>query len=311
MRRPTLPKLEALVTAPAGPFVGAWLSYQVNHPPRLSPSRKPTASGLTPHELAIPSGNGKLDAWLFSGDPSRVVVLGHSIGAEKSRSLSYAIFLVEAGYTVLLFDFRNHGKSFTDRSFSGYSRRFADDLVAAVRHVRAMPEHEGAHCALYGLSMSSFAVVHSLGRLEGIDAAICDSGPTAHPAQAIRNLLRIGMLPIPAPMRSWPALNLLEFVFRPLTALSMSPPRPWPPSPKAPEYSVPILFVVGDRDTVVSADEVREMAESFPNGKVLLVPGAGHLRSLSADRDLYRATVLEFLARHLGKPESGLRCASD
>ncbi|MFF5206330.1 alpha/beta hydrolase [Streptosporangium sp. NPDC000396] len=298
-----LQRVGALIMAP---LAAAKLSYLVNHPPRPGAPRNPENSGLTPVELKIPvpGSSGRIHGWLFPGDSGRVVAVGHSIGAEKSRSLPYAKFLAEAGYTVLLFDFRNHGQSFDDGAFSGYSRRFADDLTAVVKHVRAMPGYADSRWALYGLSMSSFAAVHVLSRLDCIEAVVCDSGPTADPGAAVDNLMRIGLLPVPEAMRKGPARAVLETVFRPLTALSMSTPKPWPPVADRPEYDVPMLFIVGDADTVVDPDDVRALAEPFPRSELVLVAGAGHLRAMSTDRAAYQGRVLEFLAKALGEPGS-------
>jgi uncharacterized protein len=79
--------------------------------------------------------------------PERVVVVGHGLGLDKSRSLAQAQLLHRAGYTVVLFDFRNHGASFRDHGLTRFSRRFNDDLVAVVHHLRAMPEHAHARIA--------------------------------------------------------------------------------------------------------------------------------------------------------------------
>jgi pimeloyl-ACP methyl ester carboxylesterase len=62
-------------------------------------------------------------------------------------SLAQAQLLHRAGYTVVLFDFRNHGASFRDHGLTRFSRHFNDDLMAVVHHLRAMPEHAHARIA--------------------------------------------------------------------------------------------------------------------------------------------------------------------
>ena len=119
-----------------------------------------------------------LHAWRCPGDSQRVVVLGHGMGLDTSRSLAHAQVLHQAGYTVVLFDFRNHGASFRDHALTRFSHRF-NDVVAVVNHVRAMPEHAHARIAVWGFSFSTFPVLDTLARLKGaVHAVICDSGPT-------------------------------------------------------------------------------------------------------------------------------------
>ncbi|MFI1918362.1 alpha/beta hydrolase [Nocardia sp. NPDC020380] len=287
------------------PVAAARLAYLVCHPPRLGKpprlSELPVPVDLT---ISVSGQSGMLHGWLFHGDPHRAVVLGHSIGADKSFSLSYARYLIEAGYTVLLFDFRNHGRSFDDRSVSGFSGRFADDLVAAVEHVRALPEYAESRWAVYGLSMSSFAAVHALSRLPQVDAVVCDSGPTVDPGVAIRNLMRQGTLPLPDALTRRPAADVFAAVFEPLAAFSMSRPRPWPPAANGPGSATPMLFVVGEDDKVVDPDDVAALAAPFPRAEVFRVPGAGHLKAMKVDRAGYQARVLGFLAGSLGAPET-------
>jgi uncharacterized protein len=67
--------------------------------------------------VSIGSGDGKrLHAWLCPGERDAVVVLGHGIGLSASASLPHAALLSQAGYTVCLFDHRNHGASEHDRA---------------------------------------------------------------------------------------------------------------------------------------------------------------------------------------------------
>lgn len=294
-----------VLATPLAPVTAVLAAYLVCHPPRRKRGKQPTEFGLTAIDLWIPAKpTGKrLHAWLFDGDPNRVVVVGHGIGLEKSRSLPYARFLNEAGYTVVLFDFRNHGGSFTDRGLTKFSKRFADDLIAVVRHVQAMPAHADARFALYGFSMSSFAVVHALGRLEKVDALVCDSGPARDPDLTIRNLLRSDMVPMPSAIRHAPARNVFEAVFRPLASASTSTPPNWPPAPTSRGYdTVPMLFLIGDEDTVVTAEEIRELAGPYPHAEVVVVPGAAHLRPIAVDPERYTKTVLDFLGKALGEP---------
>jgi len=295
-------RVAAVLAAPLAPLFGLLVAYLVYHPPRPGRRRAPSAFGLDPTELWItgPSAKGRLHAWHLAGDRQRVVVLGHGMGLDKSHSLAQAQLLHQAGYTVVLFDFRNHGASFRDHALTRFSRRFNDDVVAVVDHVRAMPEHAHARIAVWGLSFSTFPVLDTLARLDGaVQALICDSGPTRDLSVIVNSLPRSGLLPVPPVLQAAPARTLWQAVYQRLAMVLLDPPANWPPAAQQGMSATPMLFVAGDRDAVVPVDQVRAVARRYPLAELLVVPGAGHLRAINVDKDAYSATVLAFLARAL------------
>jgi 3-oxoadipate enol-lactonase len=56
----------------------------------------------------------------------------------------------------------------------------------------------------------------------------------------------------------------------------------------------PLLVLVGERDLLVPAEEARELAESAPNGRAVVLDGAGHLPSLEQP-DRFDSELLGFL----------------
>jgi pimeloyl-ACP methyl ester carboxylesterase len=297
-------RLAAVLAAPLAPPYGLLVAYLAFHPPRPRRRRAPAAFGLSPLELWITgsSARARLHAWRLPGDPRRVVVLGHGLGLDKSHSLAQARLLHRAGYTVLLFDFRNHGDSFRDRGLTRFSRRFDDDLVAVVDRVRAMPEHAHARIALWGFSFSTFPVLDTLAHLDGaVQAVICDSGPTRDLSIIIASLPRTSLLQVPRVLQTAPTRTLWQAVYQRLAMATLDPPTDWPPAARQGLASTPMLFLVGDRDAITPVDQVRAVAGQYPRAEVLIVPGAGHLQALKADRHAYTTTVLDFLARALDK----------
>jgi hypothetical protein len=137
-------RVAAVLAASLAPLFGLLMAYLVYHKPRQRRPRAPSAFGLDPIELWIngSSARARLHAWRCPGDPQRVVVLGHGMGLEKCRSLAQAQLLHRAGYTVVLFDFRNHGGSFRDHGLRRFSHRFDDDQGA--RRGAPVPARRGA-----------------------------------------------------------------------------------------------------------------------------------------------------------------------
>ncbi|MDQ3875563.1 MAG: alpha/beta hydrolase, partial [Actinomycetota bacterium] len=59
---------------------------------------------------------------------------------------------------------------------------------------------------------------------------------------------------------------------------------------------MPLLVVVGDRDAFLPLDEARSIADAAPDGRLVVVEGAGHLPSLERP-DEFNSALVEFLAR--------------
>ncbi|QTR04502.1 alpha/beta fold hydrolase, partial [Saccharothrix algeriensis] len=202
-RRGPATRAASVLLTPLAPLFGAFLAYRIYHPPRRRHHRSPADYDLPATELVLPlpDRKGSLHLWVCEGDPDRVVVVGHGIGLSKSASLPHAKFLHEAGYTVVLFDHRNHGRSSQDASALGLSARFTSDVAAVVDHFRGRAAHAGARFAVWGFSFSTFPILYvpMRGRTP-VAAIICDSGPAVDTGPLFRNFLDTGALPIPAPV---------------------------------------------------------------------------------------------------------------
>ncbi|MFF0150281.1 alpha/beta hydrolase [Micromonospora sp. NPDC005203] len=292
-------RLSGVLLAPLAPLYALTLAYLMVHPPR----RKPKAGDVLARwdqehwPVRVHGGRIELDLLVLPADPARVVVVGHGIGLDKTWSLRHAAMLREAGYTVVLLDFRNHGRSGDDRSVTSFSRRFTDDVLAVVDQVRGDERYQGARLALFGFSFSTFPMLYAVSRMtEPIAAIVCDSGPTLDVAAVVENFLLSGIVPVPGPLRARPAYSLLARSYGRLGAAVLDSPADWPPSVER-AGSPPMLMLVGDRDTITPVAAVEEMAARYPGARVEVVPGAVHLQGLRAGGPEYSTAVLGFLER--------------
>ena len=73
----------------------------------------------------------RLAGWLAAGERDEAVVLLHGYRCDRREVLPHADMLSDAGFTVLLFDFRNRGKSGGEFVSLGYHER--EDILAADR----------------------------------------------------------------------------------------------------------------------------------------------------------------------------------
>ncbi|MFD3875224.1 alpha/beta hydrolase [Streptomyces sp. NPDC058623] len=292
--------MSALVL-PAAPVYGAMLSYLVYHPPRRPHHKHPCDFGLPLEEVSVPlPGRGRaLHVWLCRGGADRVVVIGHGIGLSKSASLAQAAFLHEQGYTVALFDHRNHGLSGSDKAFWGLSERHTDDVVAVVEHLRGTAGYQDARYAVFGFSFSTFPSLYLLKRAGcPVDAIVCDSGPALDIQPLFQNFLRAKGLPVPRALRSGPSWSVLTAVFSRLGTAMLQ--AQWPPPAAGAYLHTPVLILAGEDDSIIPVDGARALAARYPEAEIEVLPGTEHLQGLKTDPDRYRTAVLDFLKRALG-----------
>jgi pimeloyl-ACP methyl ester carboxylesterase len=225
--------------------------------------------------------------------------MAHGIGLNASASLGHAKFLHDAGYTVCLFDLRNHGMSDRDSAWWGISSRFTTDVVEVVNHLRAEHGYGDARFAVYGFSFSTFPTFFVLTRENcSIDAVICDSGPADDIKVVLRRFVRSGALPLPAPLRVGISRRALErsFTYFGRAVLKAA----WPPPAEGRFSETPMLFVVGEDDAVMPPELVIRLGSLYPRAEVEVLPGTAHLDGLRENREEYPRTVLDFLERALG-----------
>lgn len=129
-----------------------------------------------------------LRGWLVKGGTDKVIVQSH-FGVQCNRAgydpkgkgliklwktpitfLRQAKYLVEHGYSVLLYDFRNHGASEVGTTpWITWGAEEAKDVIAAVDFVaNQRPEFEGASIGLLGICMGGSATTYAFSREDGL-----------------------------------------------------------------------------------------------------------------------------------------------
>ncbi len=125
-----------------------------------------------------------------------VIVMGHGFGGVRAlRLYSYAERFAEAGYVVVVFDYRGFGES------EGSPRQVLDvamqlqDWRAALGCARALPGVDQARVVAWGTSFGGGHVITLAGQGESLAAIIAQvphvSGPAAVRATGLRSSLRL------------------------------------------------------------------------------------------------------------------------
>ena len=186
-----------LLTLAALPFViaaavGVFFARLMVNPPRAKQSRTPSDEGWEYNNVFFEASDGvPISSWFIPamGDGPRPAVaivhgwtwnrLGNAAGdilariARSSRVdlLQPARALRDAGYHVLMFDLRNHGRSGSSPTVTfGYGE--AADLLGAVTYLKSRENVDAGRIGVLGYSMGANTVMFACASTEDIQAAI-------------------------------------------------------------------------------------------------------------------------------------------
>lgn len=112
------------------------VAYLSVHPLRVPLFLSPGLLGLPQANVEFNSKDGTLlrGWWVAGTNPDRLAVLAHGYLMNRAELLPLAVELHREGYSVLLFDFRAHGKSRGRKCGLGWTERL--DVAAAVEFAR-------------------------------------------------------------------------------------------------------------------------------------------------------------------------------
>lgn len=240
-----------------------------------------------PHEdLDIPSGIHTLKGWLLAGagpagqHPRRpLVLMVHGWAASYGTVLQLALPVVSAGYDVLLFDVRGHGRN--EEVAVATVRHFRDDVEAVVAY--AHDRFPDRPLVVLGHSLGAAATVFAAARgapVAGVVLVACPADVLQVTAGYLSDRGFPGRFMIVALRPFW-WVRVGGF-FRHLV-----------PEREITRVRQPLLIVQAGRDRRVSAEHAARLSRA--SGRpVHMVVGAGHTEVLG-NPDTYRL-VLDFLA---------------
>jgi len=233
-----------------------------------SPPESPERYGLAFEAVWFRSRDGlRIDAWWIpAAQPTRrTVIICHGREGSRERELPHAQALHKAGFNVLMFDFRAHGRSEGQHvTFGMYEK---DDLLGALDFLAA----RGIQSAgVLGFSMGATTAIIAAAITDRI-AAIVAEGAVARLKRTLARRLRRHGVPLPLGwlLAAW-ALAFATTIVR--GRVDQVDAIRW-----IPHVQVPILLVHGTADDLISAAEVAELAARC-GGRVAIwqVAGAAH-----------------------------------
>lgn len=280
-------------------------------------------------------------AWLYQPEcdkPASILVMAHGLGAVRGMRLdAFAQRFAEAGYAVLLFDYRHFGDS------AGEPRQLLDikkqqqDWAAAIDYAQQLPQVDGSKIILWGSSFSGGHVMYMAARHD-VAAVISQCPFTDGLASAAVtdpiSSLKVTPLAIADQVLAWAGKKQPIYVKssgRPHQAALMTAPdcmdgylklvpetaaafknhvaarfalniMGYRPGTSAKNIKVPFLVCICQNDTVAPAKAAIYHAKKAPQAELKIYPNYGHFDIYVDDAfEHVVADQLAFLQRHFAR----------
>jgi pimeloyl-ACP methyl ester carboxylesterase len=241
-------------------------------PPQWPFWRTPADANLYYRDLTLTTRDGvHISAWYVPAaeDGAPTVLLAHGLLGSKVGMLRFIPWLHDAGYNVMLLDFRGHGDSDPRPSSIG------PDEVMDIQATLDWLEEEGAgdRVAGLGLSLGASALVNTAVQDERLDALILDSL-----------------------FADWGETDFAKGYRLPPDWLV-----PGVPSPEdlMPFIHVPVFIIHGTADILTHEEHALRLYEAANEPKEIWINDSGHAWSAWTYPELYQQKVLDFLGRSL------------
>ena len=214
----------------------------------------------------------------------RFVLLTHGLTDNRYGDLKYMKIYLDLGFNCVTYDLRGHGEN--EPTWCSYSIRESADLAIMITDTYAR-YGDDILLGLHGESLGAASTVAVLGKTQQVAFAVADC-----PFGEIDSVLRGVMAHMPLPAGLIDLAGALckrryGFSFKEMT-----------PETALAENKVPLLFIHGSDDELISPDHSRKMANMTAGyTEVHIIPGATHAQSVLTAPDTYASIISRFLKK--------------
>ena len=261
--------------------------------PRRPHEKFPSDVGLDYSEIHFPTENGvQLYGWWIPAPtkPAPLVILTHGWGQNQGIWLPVMKSLHEAGFHILSFDARNHGRSAGD----GYANmlKFARDILHALKYARETFGDSVSWYALMGFSIGGAATIYAAARAPEVKRVVT-LGAFAHPAQIMREGFRTRHVPY-FPI-VWSLFRMIEWrIGARLDDIA--------PMNNIHNIQGELLLVHGKNDRTVPVENVHLLYDRAPRDRtrMVILEGCEHSNCLSLQA--FAEVAIPFLKEGMNAP---------
>jgi len=255
----------------------------------LIETRSPAEVGLAFENVAFRSSDGLLLCgwWIPAPGSDRAIVQLHGHAGSMDPDVQYLPTWHAAGFNVLTFDFRAHGRSEGRATTFGYLERY--DVQGAIRFLKQ--EKGMRRIALVGFSLGGIVALLSAPICPEVDVVVEDGAParlrSALTARLVESHLPAWFAPFLARTAIVGAslrLGANLFRYEPVRWVGKIAPRP-------------LLIIHGELDQY--CPDFEDLLTAAHPTEVWRLPGVGHVQASVVYPEEYRQRVVAFLNRHL------------
>lgn len=269
---------------------GMVLSFYFTHRSQLGEVHSPDEYGLLFETIEFKTSDGLTlhGVWIPTSGSTRAVIVMHGHGGSYDFDLYRAPSLHNAGFNVLFFDFRAHGRSEGKRMTFGYEER--RDVLGAIEflHSRGMQ-----HIGLLGFSYGGIVSMLFGAEFHAVEAVISDGGPARMRTAIAARGVEMGFPLWLTKLLAWLIISMTSlrlganlFQYEPTRWVGKISPRP-------------ILFIHGDHDQYLPDFDDLYGAAKLPK-ELWRLPDAGHTTASQLYPEEHARRVVEFFNRYLG-----------
>lgn len=252
--------------------------------PRIAAAQKLGIPGA--RDVSFPASDGvRLSGWYAPGRGGAAVILLHGSHGSRTDTLAHLRLLSGAGYAVLAYDARGHGRSAGQTNALGWHG--VDDVAGAVSFLERQPGVDPHRIAALGLSMGAEEALRAAGSGVPLRAVVADGAGASTMGDS--RLAGSGSGPVFVSV-NWLTMRATEAI--------SGEREPVPLASVVTHIRVPTLLIASNRSGERTLDAAyRERIGT--RGTLWFVPDAGHTLALQKHPQAYGARVTGFLAAAL------------
>ena len=265
--------------------IGGVVAHNMVKPARKPITEVPSESGFGAVEsVSFMSDDGvPLKGYLLGESVDRAILVVHGVYSHSwdCQTPDLARALVDAGFRVLVFDLRCHGRSGGDHLGLGWLERL--DVAAAIRFLLSKEFKSGKigiHAASYGASASIFATAMIPEVDSSVGALILDSSFANINDVIEGEIQRQTGLPSIATHALMPGIR---FMSGQMYSLDMT--GPFPEQALRDMHRRPTLLIHGEKDPVTPVGHVMRLKAAAPYAELWILPGRLHTEGVLLSPD--------------------------
>lgn len=269
--------------------VSGYVGWTLTHPDRKELTGSPLDVGLTYKNVAFASRGDHLQiqGWLMQAEPNLgTVIFAHGFRANRMQDPIPVLsrILVDRGYNVLMFDFRNSGLS--EGELTSVGQYEVNDLLGAVDYIQQQADLN-QEIILMGYSMGAATSILAGSREPDVAAVVADSAYADLSSYLLEDQTVWTQLP-PVPFNRTLPLMLP-------VVTGVEPDKVSPVEEIKNMKGRPVLLIHGTDDCYVPVINSQRLKNAYPEAQLLHVTEADHCQSFNTNQQLYLQTLFNFL----------------